>query len=857
MDSQEAIDLDSPYTYHVVTPETYNPKNFNTTALNIMLNLPGMSSTLSEDRMLRVRAVAITASGLSIIVGSFAIFALANYDRRRRVFRHELILFLILCDYLKAVILLLYPLILLARKNLYSVTAIIHILGWATQFVIEGADFAIFFFAVHFGLLIFKPNWKWRNKRTGNIEGGLYKYKRYIWIITLVFPALMASLVFVGYNELHWVNPDSVNIVVDNTDAKYHFQPRVGGYKPWVAWCALPGRNLWYKYTLNWGPRYFLILFIVGLYCSIYVFVTRQTAKIKEQLKASKPEGEKENLTWKDYLKKGCCGIFYIISAFFSMSMDVYTDSSMGSNKSLTSPSNGSNFTKRTSVTSNRAFNNDNINNIENNANNPEKDQTKYEVKNDDSITSSNDTDRGKGILNLDYEMNQDSKIENEDIELNDLANPNNIDLECAPETIVDGNGEVNKLQREFQKQNYEQLKKRRDQIEKTIRSVFIYPISYILIWIFPIAADISQNTHEKRYGPIMWLTYLDTFIRPLPCLVHSFVFIFKEKPWQFTWNRVEQKVLLDKYMLRGEIGEDEMVKLCHSTLGKRGWYYRSTWKKRNCWKRHENPLKRALWYVRRFFKCIFHFRKITFYDNCNDEIYWNRYYYLDTVVPYPNSVISTALGSDTGSASSTVNNGGTHQRFINNNVNNDNSKHSKHSRQHNDTFSSQDAYSYSSHRVQLSREEDIVYIPLWWRFLHFFPMLGGIDLDELNRSVKLRYTNDEDDFTIPGLAFALKSQNNSKSDKIDKINRLNNIRKSTTHTVNHKHDSNKFEPTGTNPDINDTKQFSNRQVQFNLQASTSGQNNKDSRNNKNNKDTIGEGNDDQNSMDLLTFLNG
>lgn len=855
MDSQEQIALDSPYEYHVVTPETYNPKNLNTTALNIMLNLPGMSSTLSEGEILRVRAVAITASGLSIIVGIVAISALANYDRRKRVFRHELILFLILCDFFKAIILLLYPLILLCNHHFYTFPALIHILGWGTQFVIEGADFAIFFFAIHFGLLIFKPNWKWKNRKTGNIEGGLYKYKQYIWIITLVLPALMASLVFVNYNKLHWVDPKTVNIVVDNMSNKYYFKPRIGGYKPWVAWCYLPGRNLWYKYMLSWGPRYFLILFIVGLYCSIYIYVTRETAKIKEQLRATKPKSKKAKLTWKDYLKRAFFGIFYILSAFLSMSMDVYTDSTVGSNKSFTTHSNGSSFTKRTSVTSEpNRLNNKGAATIETSMS-PEKDQTRYDFKNEDSITSSNETDKAKGTLNVNFDFNQEPKIKNDDIELKDFNNLNN-DLELAPETVDKDNREFNKLQREFQKENYDQLKKRRDQIERTVRSVFIYPISYILIWLFPIAADISQNTHEKIFGPIMWLTYLDTFIRPLPCLVHSFVFIFKEKPWQFSWNRVEKKILLDKYMLRGEIGEDEMVKLCHTTLGKRGWYYRSTWNKRNCWKYHENPFKRGYWYVRRFLKCIFHFRKVSFYDNCNDEIYWNRYYYLDTVVPYPNSVISTAFGSESGSNSSSMN-GGTYNRFSANNSVNDNYKQFKPSKQNTDTLASQDVYSYSSHRVKLSKEEDIIYVPFWWQFLHRFPMLGGIDLDELNRSVKLRYTNDEDDFTIPGLAFALKSnsQNNSKSDNINKINKLNNIRKSTTHTVNNNHNLTQFKPIVNVTDVNKAKPISNRQVKFDPQISGAGQSKNSFKHNRNNNED--EDNDEENSMDLLAFLNG
>lgn len=171
-------------------------------------------------------------------------------------------------------------------------------------------------------------------------------------------------------------------------------------------------------------------------------------------------------------------------------------------------------------------------------------------------------------------------------------------------------------------------MKKRRAQIQKNLRAIFIYPLSYIGIWLFPIIADALQYNHEIKHGPVMWVTYIDTCVRPLSCLVDVIVYLFKEKPWNYSWAKTESKYLIEKYILKGELGEKEILKFCHSNWGKRGWYYRGKWKKRKCWKYSTNPLKRILWFVERFFKQLFELKlHFSFYDNCDDFEYWENYY--------------------------------------------------------------------------------------------------------------------------------------------------------------------------------------------------------------------------------------
>ncbi|KAJ1539963.1 Gpr1p [Saccharomyces cerevisiae] len=257
-------------------------RQLNTTTVNQLLGLPGMTSTFTAPQLLQLRIIAITASAVSLIAGCLGMFFLSKMDKRRKVFRHDLIAFLIICDFLKAFILMIYPMIILIDNSVYATPAFFNTLGWFTAFAIEGADMAIMIFAIHFAILIFKPNWKWRNKRSGNMEGGLYKKRSYIWPITALVPAILASLAFINYNKL---NDDSdTTIILDNNNYNFPDSPRQGGYKPWSAWCYLPPKPYWYKIVLSWGPRYFIIIFIFAVYLSIYIFITSESKRIKAQI---------------------------------------------------------------------------------------------------------------------------------------------------------------------------------------------------------------------------------------------------------------------------------------------------------------------------------------------------------------------------------------------------------------------------------------------------------------------------------------------------------------------------------------------------------------------------------------------
>lgn len=238
----------------------------NTTTVNQLLGLPGMFSTFVAKDLRGLRILALTASSASIVACTASIFFLVNIDRRKRVFRHDLVFFLIICDLVKALVLMIYPLVILVRNDVYADPRFFNTLGWFTAYCVEGADLAIFFFAIHFALLIFLPSWKWRRSGSRKMEGGLYGVRKYIWPITALVPVLLASLAFINFQLLDFEElVNGTTVILDNDNYHFRYDARLGGYKPYSAWCYLPPYPVWYKLVLSWGPRYFII--ISSSYC--------------------------------------------------------------------------------------------------------------------------------------------------------------------------------------------------------------------------------------------------------------------------------------------------------------------------------------------------------------------------------------------------------------------------------------------------------------------------------------------------------------------------------------------------------------------------------------------------------------
>lgn len=755
--------------------------HLNTTTVNQLLGLPGLFSTFVAKDLRNLRILALTASSASIVACVASIFFLINIDRRKRVFRHDLVFFLIICDLVKALVLMIYPLVILLRNDVYADARFFNTLGWFTAYCVEGADMAIFFFAIHFALLIFLPSWRWRRQGSGRVEGGLYGVRKYIWPITALVPVLLASLAFINFELLDQEQlREGTTVVLDNDTFHFSYDAHMGGYKPYSAWCYLPPYPVWYKLVLSWGPRYFIIVFILVLYISIYVFVRRQSKRIKSHLfdfrgQRTKQVNEPQILSkWQlvrskvfRYLIKPILHCLLNLKNFLFFNFEESSVSTSG-RTSITSAGSfyatdeGASFDQVPdigaihdhSVLSRRELDalGSGINHSKTRLN---VDDDSYVGNGSSQVSENHNIISGNIKENEDKESNNDldghtprlaERLETEKPEAELAANNSHPisrtvlspirslyvqesqanergGLENIPQNNDDGphrtsTTDVKNVQANFQKQTYAAMKRRRAQIQKNLRSIFIYPFSYIGIWIFPLVVDATQYHYEIMNGPVVWLVYIATIAQPLNGLVDTLVFVYREKPWNCSWAKIQFQELLDAYSLKDGMGENDIKELYYSELGKKGWYFCGRFDRLGCWKHKPQRWKRAAWYFNRFLNGFWR-NDYNFEDHCN--------------------ALPTDYNCDSQETSTCFN--------LN--------KLRCEQRERQFSFPSDSTTGSGPAESRKGSDSiDYVRVSTFWSFVHLLPMLGGVDLDELDRQIRRKSM--DHDFVLPGLQLAL-----------------------------------------------------------------------------------------------------
>lgn len=213
-------------------------------------DIAGQDMLFTEHQRYVQRILLILALCGLITLTISGLYTLLAIDPRKLIFRHQLIFFLLFFDLVKAIVLLIFPARVIQYTLLYDNTKFCQAAGFFTALAIEGADIAIFAFAIHTFLLIFYPRLLTRVKNAvvPRSEGGLYRYRWGVYALSFFVPVLMASLAF--------IHPD--------------------GYQPFVCWCYLPQKPVWYRLVLLWVPRYVILVCIIVIYILIYVHVIRE-----------------------------------------------------------------------------------------------------------------------------------------------------------------------------------------------------------------------------------------------------------------------------------------------------------------------------------------------------------------------------------------------------------------------------------------------------------------------------------------------------------------------------------------------------------------------------------------------------
>lgn len=91
-------------------------------------------------------------------------------------------------------------------------------------------------------------------------------------------------------------------------------------------------------------------------------------------------------------------------------------------------------------------------------------------------------------------------------------------------------------IQRMLHREAMDRFELRRAQIMKQMKVIFVYPVSYLLLWMFPF---IHQCYVLKHNGEVTSNTYvwyaMAAFFQAFNCTIDTLVFLYRERPWTLT----------------------------------------------------------------------------------------------------------------------------------------------------------------------------------------------------------------------------------------------------------------------------------------------------------------------------------
>lgn len=416
------------------------------------------------------RTLAIVASVVSIVFCLAAIYCFLAIDPKRLVFRHQLIAFLILFDLLKAVVLLIFPSRIFTHPISYYSDSFCQVIGFFTATCIEGADLAILSFAIHTFLLIFRPSLTMKLPDSDRVEGGLYRYRYWVYGLSFLIPLAMASFPYIGM-----------------------------GYTSFVCWCYLPQRPVWYRLVLSWVPRYCIVIIILAVYGLIYYHVLREFRTLGGVFSTMHRLKHKNTLHPTPLMAKP--SFFSSLRYFFETVRD-------HTFPKLVLPGESSDMSRTESSTD----------------------------SNIDPIALAPYGNQSPGYRH------------------------NSVDAEnfVGSDTL--------------QAANLEHFRHRQKIIEKQMKSIFVYPFAYILMWLFPFILQVTQINYEYHHGPIVWLNCVGAFMQPFYGFVDSMVFFYREQPWKHTimanFSKQYDSQLESIYMRNSSCGDTDST-LTTSNLAK------------------------------------------------------------------------------------------------------------------------------------------------------------------------------------------------------------------------------------------------------------------------------------------------
>jgi G protein-coupled receptor GPR1 len=487
-----------------------------------------------------VRKSTISVCSLSIATGLLFVYFYGMINPARRTFRHALVFLLIFFDFLKSVALLTFCALTLHNEpTKIPSKSMIDGLGWLTLFSIEGADATIMAFAIHMALIIFKTDsisceqlerinayLSHINPLThtdGNLakhERGLSNFSHIVVFICFLFPTMVASIAFYIHEAYDGFT-------------YYSFMRLWTG--PWY---------------FTWTIRHIVAISIIVIYISIYVYIMMQFKKVSKSFKSKKKrqipihendtdfdndndlddddDDDEDSQYENDGMIRNTFGDTIWYNIFQFLSMLVFPDLRIASKlygHSLTTEEDRTNIERLKHESSTQT------------------ESLFATIPGLPATASASASARGSMAMTASA---------------------------AAPQTPVFTSKHVTKqIQLILQEEAKERFTARKNQILKQMQMIFIYPISFCLLWLFPFINhyQVIRVKHET-----MWSNLPAALSQSLTCFVDCMVFMIREKPWTLTEPLEPYTDEYDEVDGQDQLGNQEYY---HPTpYARYGWRY-------------------------------------------------------------------------------------------------------------------------------------------------------------------------------------------------------------------------------------------------------------------------------------------
>ncbi|OAL40432.1 hypothetical protein AYO20_00168 [Fonsecaea nubica] len=465
---ERASDILDPY------PTSHSPHSLTWRDSPVNTVEPGKIATgsLSDAQNHAILVAALACASVSLVV---VLVTLRWFLIMRRSFRHRLVLYLIISDTFKAIWYFVFPIVVFARGPVKSNSNFCQASGFLLVFAIEASDMAILIIALHSILYILRPG-----STLG--EGGLYRYRRWTYIMWLGPPLLAASLAF-----------------LESKDA----------YITVGTFCYLPKRPFWYRLALSWVPRYLIIAVILIMYIWIYIYVHIKFRGF-DNLGAS--DSSYESGRQQSYHSTRC------------RKTERRATDRAPAMPSQASISHTQNSFLEAAVAPDQRQPWDDVNFI-----------TSRPLQNLAIETQQGSEGRNMQARGSVWSGETQPPPDPPPPSIHELQ-----DNSAAPRSLSVSKDETRGTPAVYPAASTttssgpsDPLKRTRLAIRKQLRYLFIYPLVYILMWSFPFASHaLSYSTYYVNH-PIFWLSLVQTIMLSLQAGVDSILFSWTEKPWR------------------------------------------------------------------------------------------------------------------------------------------------------------------------------------------------------------------------------------------------------------------------------------------------------------------------------------